>query len=663
MTGRSLRIVAAAMVLATLALPVAGRPVLAKTPDLTLVTQTTYDVRPDEGRVAVSVRITATNRLHDTTARRFYFRTAYLAVMPGTSGFEISAATGTPTVSVRRRAEDHTLLRIDLGANLAAGRSRRLSLHFQITDPGGPPDRRVRISPTIVTFEAWAFATPRTPGSSVTVTLPADYDVGVGRGPLSGPTPTDPGLQAWASGPLDRPLDFVADVAANRTSELVETTLAIPLSRGTADLVLRSWPDDPGWRERVGDLLGRALPALEARIGLPWPFETPLLIEESLALGGSPDAGFLDLTAGRLRLAYTAPDGAILEELGHAWFNGRLVADRWIADAFALSYAEDAAAALAIEPDSPDLTPELASAAVPLNAWSPGATDGPGGSATIDAYASAAGLALARQITDRVGADALSRTWAAAAAGTGAYQPPGGSEAALGPLDWRSLLDLLEEGSGTSIVDLWRRWVARPADLVALDERAAARTHLETAMARAGDWSLPRSVRDAMRAWRFDLAEELLSSADRVLTARQGLEAEAASLGLTLPDRLRTIFEGEDGFEVAEAEVEAQRAVVGAIREAREARPSEAIAGGDVSVAVGLVGVDPEAQVDAAAAALAAGDVNRAFEAAATAEDQWLAAATVGRNRIVSAGLLAISLLLLAGLIGWQRRRGANATS
>jgi len=62
----------------------APAPVAAARPDLTLVGQTTYDVRPDEGRVAVTVRLRATNHLRDTVTRRFFFRTAVLTVLPGT---------------------------------------------------------------------------------------------------------------------------------------------------------------------------------------------------------------------------------------------------------------------------------------------------------------------------------------------------------------------------------------------------------------------------------------------------------------------------------------------------------------------------------------------------------------------------------------------------
>ena len=146
--------------------------VAAARPDLTLVGHATYDVLPDEGRVAVSVRLRATNHLRDTVARRFFFRTAFLTVLPGTSHFRISGGNGKPRVSVAQRRADYTNLRIDLGANLAAGRSTTLTLTFDLEDSGGAPERPVRITPSIVSFNAWAFATPtRSRPSSATAHL------------------------------------------------------------------------------------------------------------------------------------------------------------------------------------------------------------------------------------------------------------------------------------------------------------------------------------------------------------------------------------------------------------------------------------------------------------------------------------------------------------
>jgi hypothetical protein len=656
MTQRLLRAAGVAILIAAVALPAVVQPVLGKAPDLTLVTDATYEVLPDEGRVAVTVRITARNRLRDTVTRRYVFRTAHLAVLPGASNFEISASNGSPAVSVRRRADDHTLLRIDFGTNLAAGRSRTLTLRFDLEDVGGPPERLVRISPSIVAFEAWAFGTSDTPGSSVTVTLPAGYAVGIGGGPLDGPTAVDDGREAWASGRLEAPLAFAADVVATRSTELIETIRTVAVSSGDVPIVIRSWPDDQEWRDRMADLVARALPVLERDIGLPWPLAGPLVIEETLAGPESGGEAEFDPAAGRLEISYAAPDAVVVGQLAHAWFNGSLVADRWIAEAFGLYHGERAAAALGLAPASPELTPELAAAAVPLNAWVP-ADAGPGAATPSAAYGRAAALELARAIAARAGVDDLAGVWAAAAAGTGAYQPGPASEEPLpGTLDWRSLLDLLEDRTGRGFDDLWRTWVARPADITSLNARSAARRHYAATRGRAGDWSLPRSVRDTLRAWRFEMAEGLLAGADRVLDARDALVADAAAAGLTLPDRLQRAFEGEDGFEVAEAEAAAQHAAVAAIREAGAARPDSASPGGDLLTAIGLVGVDPEARLAEASQDLATGDVNGAFDAATTAEDQWTGAPAVGQGRVVSGSLLAVSVGLLIGLLRHRRQ-------
>ena len=180
----------------------APAPVAAASPNLTIVSAATYDVRPDEGRVVVSVRLTASNHLKNTATKRYFFRTATLTVLPGTSGFRIKGGSGKPRVSVTKRTATYTNIKIDFGANLGAGKSTGLTLTFEIKDPGGRPDRAVRVSPSLASFAAWAYATPDTPGSSVAVRFPAGYNVSIGRGPLEGPTPDGAGHERWTSGPL-----------------------------------------------------------------------------------------------------------------------------------------------------------------------------------------------------------------------------------------------------------------------------------------------------------------------------------------------------------------------------------------------------------------------------------------------------------------------------
>ncbi len=124
-----------------------------------------------------------------------------------------------------------------------------------------------------------------------------------------------------------------------------------------------------------------------------------------------------------------------------------------------------------------ELTEELEAAAIPLNEWGPVGRE----TTAIEDYAYAASLLLAGLVADRAGDEALQAVWADAAAGVGAYQPPGpaggtagagrtagaadGSGAAAaagepetvdGPPDWRGLLDLLDEHGRTTFDDLWR---------------------------------------------------------------------------------------------------------------------------------------------------------------------------------------------------------------
>jgi len=626
-------------------------PVRAATPDLTFVTAATYTVQPDAHKVAISVSITATNHLKDTATKRYYFRTGYLAVLPGTSGFKLRTGTRSPPVTVARRTASYTLLKLDLGSNLAAGASRTLTLTFDLKDPGGAPDRPVRISGSLVTFYAWAFATASTPGSSLRLTFPAGYTVTIGRGPMGGPSTGVDGAQTWTSGTLASPLAFVADITADKPSDYVDVPRTVAVGATQANLVIQSWPDDPSWQTRVGDLVVGALPVLGQEIGLAWPIPQPLVIQEAVVRSTGGYAGLFDPAQQRIEIAYAAPPNVILHEAAHAWFNGALVADRWAAEAFASYYAEVAATQLNVAIDSPQLDQAKQAAAFPLNAW------GPVGSAppTAESYAYAASLELARSIAARAGAHGLQLVWGLAATHIGAYQPASGpAENVAGAPDWRGLLDLLEDSTDQSYTDLWRTWVARPEDLPALDARTAARVVYARGVADAGAWLLPRSIRDAMRAWQFSVAEQQLADAEAVLAQRTALERAVAGANLQLPTTLRTTFEAGD-LPGATAEAAAELATIGAIVDATATRPS----GSSLLEAIGLAGTSPDDDLRTARTAFASGDLNTAARAAATAKTDWTTAAAVGRGRIISAIVLLLAIVLLASLVIGRRRRSA----
>ena len=662
LAGLLLAVIAATGLLAG---PVAVSEVRAATPDLTIVSNARYEVQPAQHRVRVTLDMVLTNHLRDTTTKRYYFDRAFLSVLPGTSGHKLSwSGAGTPRVKVTQKTATHALLQLDLAARVYSGKSASYRLVFDLVDKGGAATRDLRIGDSLVSFPVWAFATNSTPGSTVRVVFPAGFEARLESGAMAGPTTDAGGRVVFQTGKLSQPLRFFAYLVADRPGDFASKTSTAMVGDVPVEITTQSWTDDLAWQGRVGGLVRRALPLLSERIGLPWPRDGGLIVHETLSRSTDGYAGLFDPASGQIDIAYYADDFVVLHESAHSWFNGHLLADRWANEAFASYYGLDAATRLKVKATGAALTPAMEIAAIPLNAWGPA---GDGDKATED-YAYAASLALARAVAERAGDDALRAVWSDASARVGAYQPPpaaGDPVAAIGGVaadpelvdgapDWRGLLDLLEENTSASFDDLWRTWVARDEDLDLLDARKAARARYAEVVAVAGEWTLPRAVRDAMRAWRFDEATRLLDEAAAILAKRTDIVTRAGASGLTAPDTLRAAFESPDGFASATLEAAAELEAIARYDRAVAARPVEP----DTLEAVGLWGTAPAVELDRARALFATGDLTGSAQASAAAESAWSGAADLGRGRLVSIAALLLAILLAAVLVvSWLRGR------
>ncbi len=664
--SRRLSLLLLAFVAATglLAMPAGTAEVRAATPDLTIVGNARYDVQPQAKRVRVTVDLVMTNHLRDTKTKRYYFDTAFLSVLPDASGFKLtsSGASGARAV-VSKKTSTYTLLKLNLGRRIYSGKTNTYRLVFDLVDAGGAASRDVRVGTSLVSFPVWAFATDSTPGSTVKVTFPAGYEVAVEAGEIPAPVTAADGTTTLETGKLDKPLTFFAYLVGDRPGSYAERIETATINGSTIELTIRGWADDTPWADRVGSLVSRGLPVLAQEIGLPWPRQGGLAFHETVSRSTGGYAGLFDPSLGQVEVAYDAGDFVVLHESAHTWFNGGLLTDRWANEAFASYYGLEAAKELKIKASADALTPDLEAARIPLNAW--GAV-GRENEKTED-YAYAATLALARAIAERAGADGLRAVWADAAGKVGAYQPVVTGDGATssagaaaqpetvdGPPDWRALLDLLEERTGVSYDDLWRKWVARTTDLPLLDARRAARTEYDKVVEAAGDWLLPRALRDAMRAWRFDQAETMLGDASTVLDERAQITTDATAAGLTVPDTLRTAFESPDGFASAAVEASAELAAIHGYTSAVEARRTAA----DTIEAIGLWGTNPEGDLDRARTRFASGDVAGSVVAASAAESAWTGAAEAGRARLTSIGILVLALSLGLVILGiWLRGR------
>ena len=645
--------------IALVAAPPGAREARAATPDLTIVGDARYEVVPEESLVRVTVDLVARNHLRDTAARKFYFDRAFLAVPPGTTSFALTSPSGEPSVRVSSRRADHQVLSLSFGQRIASGRSARLQLTFDMPDPGGAAARDVRIGAALAVFPVWAYSYPNSiAGSSVTVVFPAGYTPYLEAGELPAPTTDAAGRTIFASGPLPDATGFSAYFVAERPPAYVETRLDIEVGGSAAPVTVRAWPDDPDWAARVGDLFERGLPVLGELTGLGWERTGPLVVQEAVGRSGAGHAALFDPAAGRMEVAYYADSSVVLHEAAHAWFNGSLLADRWANEAFASYYAVAAGGRLDEAIPPAELTDELMKARIPLNAWS-------AGERPSDGYAQAASYTLAARVAERAGFEGLREVWRAAAAGEAAYQPPhvdaGAArppEPAAGAPDWRGLLDLLEDRTGETYDDLWREWVVRDDEAALLDARREARQRYAAVVRAAGRWELPRTVREALRAWQFEVAGAMLVDAEDLLGRRVELEQAAADAGLRLPTRLEAAFEGDAGFAAAKAEADAEEATIEALLAAAAARP----AAPDTLERIGLLGTSADDALAAGRAAFSRGDLESAASAASSVYVTWAAAAGAGRSRILAA--TGVAILVLLGILvtvsyarGWRAAR------
>jgi hypothetical protein len=632
--------------------PTAPTEVHAAAQPLRFTSNARYDVQPAQRRVRVTIDLRMTNPSKDTATTAYYYDHAFVQVMGGASSFKVGGP-GSPRVRVVQRRKQDIQLRIDFGRRLTSGKSATYRLTFYLKDPGGAATRDLRVGDSLVSFPVWAFATRATPGSTVMVVFPKGFDVEVEAGKIAAPTTEDDGRTIFRSGKLAKPLEFFAYLVGDRPGAYQDATVSTQVLGAPISVHVRAWEDDEPWAKRIGGLLEKGLPALGTRIGLDWPdYDQPLTVQEAVSRTTGGYAGLFDPSAGKVEIAYYADDFVVLHEAAHAWFNGALLADRWSNEAFASYYATIAAKDIERKIRSDKLTAELEKSRIPLNAWGPVGTE----DVAEEDYAYAAALVLAQAIAERAGDEGLKAVWRDAQGGVGAYQPAGGgaAETVETPPDWRGLLDLLEERTDAAYDDLWREWVARDTDLSLLDARAQTRQRYEEMVTAAGDWHLPRPIRDALRSWRFSDAAALLSDAEAALAGRESVTKAAAQAGLLAPVSLRLAFEDDDGFDDATAETNAELDVIKRYVTANALRPTEMTP----FLTLGLWGLAPEQELAEARDAFAKGDLAASAAASGYVATTWADAEVVGQNRAISIGLIVLALTLaLAILITTARRR------
>jgi hypothetical protein len=146
----------------------------------------------------------------------------------------------------------------------------------------------------------------------------------------------------------------------------------------------------------------------------------------------------------------------------------------------------------------------------------------------------------------------------------------------------------------------------------------------------------------------------MLDNASDLLGRRSAVGSAASAAGLEPPKALQIAFEGDDGFDDAVAEADAELQTIERYNEAVAARPAST----DLFLTLGLWDESPEADLATSREAFARGDLSASAAAAGEAEATWAGASGLGRGRVISLLVLAVAALLaLALILLWWRGR------
>lgn len=222
------------------------------------------------------------------------------------------------------------------------------------------------------------------------------------------------------------------------------------------------------------------------------------------------------------------------------------------------------------------------------------------------------------------------------------------------PLDWRRMLDVLENLGGVdAAADFAAAGQAVDGAVAAeIEQRAAARVDYRLLEERADGWSLPLHLRLPLDEWRFADYWDRRDAVQDLIEGRDELAAAAAEAGLTTGPHLRFAFEG------AEGDLDEPQQVLGEQLHALDAvAEAQALATTDrgVLAGIGLMDYDSEASLAAVLALWEAGKFSAAEHEAEALIETYEGAVGRGTLRIAIplAGLVAA--VLLARWL-WQRR-------
>lgn len=638
---------------------------------------TTYELRPDDGVLRVTIELTVRNDIPSETEQvactewaydpwtgyypitttcpqtvDYYVDGTYVWVERAARNIRVGADAGRVTRAVERRLDQFTGYKLSFEP-VYRGQERTLRVTYEV--PGGEPRSAspTRIGRAYANFCAFANGLD---GGSVRVVVPAAYETTVSPEPMraarAGAT------VVHRSGAIADTVGWYRCLEGTNEAGYARREVMSPAGRS---IVLEAWPEDGAWLDAVGAEVVAATSGLEALLGRALPGSGPVTVREVSDSELGDYAGTFEPSAGLARISEThTQPGIVAHELSHAWFNLETLSTRWLSEGLA-QWAERVSPA-AWEPCG-EPGPYPGRGSPDLDEWAPPGPRATDAERAVIGWSYEAACWITSSLSERMGEERMADVVQGLLDRRAAYgDDPTDRRPGSGPADWRAFLDLVDEVGlvPAGVADLRYAQelllsfgVAEPA---ALTGRVEARAAFHALAADLGDWAMPDAIRAPLEAWSFAAARERIATAGETLALVA--EADAALTGIDAADGpARSAFEG-----ASDASGLAGARQVAADQAAAAADVADALAALDEPLdtleQIGMWGEDLAPVADEAVMAARAADASAAGAAADEIRDTLGRAAEVGTHRVAfGAGGALAGLLLLAGVMVIVRRR------
>ncbi|WP_165368277.1 hypothetical protein, partial [Phytoactinopolyspora endophytica] len=601
---------------------------------------TTFRLDPDEERVRVTVEMTLTNERPDQGNTFYYFDQVSVPALAEAENASAEAP-GSGALPVDFDEADGSglsVISIGLPSQLRYGQTQQVQVSYDL--PNQPPrsDYLTRVSGGYASFPVFPFGDPGL--TSVTVIIPDSYDeITVGDAGL-GYDRRD-GNVIYTDSDIADPWNYWVAVAARNDGLLEERAVEIGGTSGS----LRHWPGDEEWAGFVEGTLDAGVPMLEELTGLSWPSEGELQVIESAAPHAMGFGGWYDSEEHTIQIGDELDAQLILHELSHVWFNRELTTELWILEGLAELYSHQALERIDGQAPEPESLPDDDPGAQPLRSWVQTAAS----REEQDPYAYTMSWWVFDQIFDEVGAEPMAEVITALDGREIAYRAGPEPEVLDAGVDWRHLLDLLEEVAGSErAVELYESHVLPGDDVERLADRAEARGTYAEFAADSDGWAPPFELRRAMADWEFDEADGLIESSAAVLDVRNEVLAATDGFGLTELPMLKEAYQGAEDINAVKEQADEYAESAETLSDART------MPGGVAGVLsrIGMLGRNVDDELEDAAADLGRGDLDDALDKVAEVEDEIDESTLIG-------GVLVGEMLVGLG-VAWPLRRRHN---